>query len=134
MQKTFKHEASGTELLREIINPNAISLTDVFEDIKAYDDNNPPKSRIWETKNGIKIPVGPRCYFKGQGRKSLGVKCKYWVMEEIKKNMIPIENDSLYFEIISHDNGWSLIVISYNLILGSRWLAYVKTSSIEPII
>ena len=44
-----------------------------------------------------------------------------------------IGEDSFYFELIDHGDGTTLVVVNYNKILGSRWLAKIKTDTIPKL-
>jgi hypothetical protein len=61
---------------------------------------------------------------------TLYVKPKQFIINWIKENMLNIGYDNLYFEIVEHDDGKALLLIHYNLIIGSRWLTKINIDSI----
>lgn len=59
---------------------------------------------------------------------SLKVKPKDELVKSIEDNVIAID-DRLYFEIINWGKK-SLVVVKYSSIIGSRWIAHIKTNSV----
>ena len=51
-------------------------------------------------------------------------------LQYVRANMLPVDYDSIYFEVINREDGTSLVTAKYNQILGSRWLAFVDTETI----
>lgn len=72
--------------------------------------------------------VGPFCSRRDGG--SMAVSCADWVLSRIRERTIIIGNDRMSFEIVDHDNGYSLVIANHSQILGSVWLAYIRTDSI----
>ena len=52
------------------------------------------------------------------------------VLEVIGREMLAIDRDRIYFEIITFDDGTSTVYAQYNQILGSRKLANIHTDTI----
>jgi len=81
------------------------------------------KHRISEfvsVRNGSTMPD---CYYYFNAR------LKPQACEWIAANMLAIDNDSIYFEIILHKTG-AVIWAKYNQILGSRMLGSVKLETV----
>jgi hypothetical protein len=51
-------------------------------------------------------------------------------LEYVRNNMLPVDYDSIYFRVIDRGDNETLIVAQYNQIIGSRWLAFIKTDSV----
>jgi len=49
-----------------------------------------------------------------------------WVMD----NMLHLDNDRKFFEVVVREDGSALILVKYNQILGSRWLTIVPAASL----
>ena len=65
---------------------------------------------------------------------SLRVKPHDEILADVQENMLGIDYDSIYFEIVDHpDNGCSLVIAKYNQILGSRYLGYIQTDTIPRL-
>lgn len=56
------------------------------------------------------------------------------VVEFLKKSLVFIDYDEIYFQAIMRNDGEALITANYNRIIGSRWLALIPHSEIpnEP--
>lgn len=103
----------------------------------AVEDHVFPKVLPW---NGIDYSTGRPAtssiatvlYVKGPdgARWTVNVMPSYELLEFIKRDMLMIPNDRLYFEAIDQKNGWSLITVDHNSILGNRWLALISTTTI----
>lgn len=52
------------------------------------------------------------------------------ILAFIDEEMIRVEWDTLNFEIIRWDDGFSLVVVKHGKIIGDRWLAVIRTDSI----
>ena len=133
MNELYTHEASGATLYKPVMRADVTRFDEIFDAATEYDAPDAPKSRSW-IGDGTRppIPVGPYCPIRklGGGHGSLAVSCRDWVLSEIDRNMLAIDNDSLHFGIVEHEGGWSLVYVSYNVIIGDRWLAYIKTDTI----
>lgn len=64
------------------------------------------------------------------GRYSINVKPSEAVMEAIEKRMLPMDG-GYYFNACFRDDGTVLLVVKYQVIIGSRWLALVSRESAE---
>jgi hypothetical protein len=66
--------------------------------------------------------------------KSVHVRPKDEVIDTLRQTLIDTgERDRIHFECIAHDNGYALITAQYNLIIGSRYLAYIKVDSLPEV-
>lgn len=74
------------------------------------------------------MQIGPFC--SRRDGDSLAVRCAGWVLSRIREGTIVIGGDRMHFEIVDHDNGYSLVTAQHGQICGSVWLAYIKTDSI----
>ena len=52
------------------------------------------------------------------------------VLKWIGENMLAIQHDTIYFEIVEGDDGFALLLAKYNQIIGSRWLGFFPTSEL----
>ena len=118
-------------LARPLAQPHVVSFDQCFDDSRPwnYDSKANENHRLLIDKVG-KLTIMPYCAVRGtQPYRSLSVIPADWVYSRIAENMINID-DRVTFELIGHDNGWALLVAHYNKILGSAWLAYIRTDSI----
>lgn len=125
--ETFKHEASGVELCRKILQPHVTTFAEVFPSFRPYDSRE--TCLQWIVDGRDKMAVSSYCVIR-EPHQSLNVTLADWILSRIRESMLLIPNDRLFFEIVNHDNGWSLVVVSHGVIIGSRWLAYIKTDSL----
>jgi len=139
-EQSYLHKPSGVSLYREIAQPHVETFREVFEDSKPYEHGKPAFApRILRgsdclTGKETETPIGPYCMWRDHYENSFSVSCADWVLSRLKERTISLENNSMFFEIISHDNGWSLVTCSHNLILGSVWIAYIRTNSIPVFV
>lgn len=78
-----------------------------------------------------RMAVGPFCSRRDGA--SMAVRCADWVLSRIKEGTIVIGDDRMSFEIVDHDNGYSLVIAQHGQICGSVWLAYIRTDSIPNV-
>jgi len=56
------------------------------------------------------------------------------VLQKIRENMLPVDNDRLYFEIVEWEkDGLALVIVKHNQILGQRYIALVDAASLDTI-
>jgi len=80
----------------------------------------------WET-----IPIGPYLSVRNPDFRSFSVRPHDFVVEHIKKNMLPAgPNDTINFEIVIRSPRQALVVASNSVIIGSRWLALIDPRTI----
>ena len=156
MNTMIKHEASGVSLAKPIAQPHVTTFNEVFDSAALYDSKNgghnfAPRyitaqnvagnlykdvSALFRNKTpAVSHPdetmaVGPYCMYRDHYNKSMSVSCADWVLSRICERTIIIGDDRMSFELIDHDNGWTLVTANHSCILGSVWLAYIKTDSI----
>ena len=115
----------------KLLQPHVTDFRELFP-LHTTDDSDKPKARPVDDWRTV---VGPHCQLnhKENGYSSLWVSCSDAVMSRIRENMIDVGGDhveSLFFKVIDHGNGESLVVVSYNTILGSRWISHVRTETV----
>ncbi len=66
----------------------------------------------------------------GPRHPSLEIRPTPAVLEVIGREMLAIDRDRIYFEIITFDDGTSTVYAKYNQILGSHKLANIHTDTI----
>lgn len=156
--KSYKHEASGAELCRPIAQPHVTTFAECFPDwaewifepnkreVQKFQSRTISGQAIADnlyedavaTMRGKKQPkhreqtmeIGPFLSFGGYDRPSLSVSPADWVLSRVRENTIIVPHDTMSFEIHDHANGWSLVSAHHGQILGSVWLAYIRTDSI----
>lgn len=152
----FKHAESGASLMKDLANPNVRTFGecfDSFEEWRLFDKKYKPTIEpVWITGRAIatelyddvkaifrgerrnrhhperSMSVGPFCSRRDGG--SMAVKCSPWVIDAIKAKTIIVPHDRMSFEIVDHDNGWSLVIAQHSQICGNVWLAYIRTETI----
>ena len=53
-----------------------------------------------------------------------------WLIDWIQNNMLAVDHDSIYFNVIVRDDQHALVTAQYNQIIGSRWLALIDANSV----
>jgi len=53
--------------------------------------------------------------------------------ELIAREMLQIDHDSIYFDVIVHDDGRAVVRAKYNLIIGGRVIGEVSASELEQL-
>jgi hypothetical protein len=106
--------------------PRTQRLAYLFEKVTPYAVGRP---EVLEARKGQHVSTycavsAPK--FRG----SLCVRPTQRVMDCIAAEMLVIDDDRIYFEIIDRGNGTALVVAKYNKIIGSRWLALIPSSEI----
>lgn len=110
----YKHEASGVQLGKPL----------AFETVESFET-------LFPHHEPFKLDGPGRYLHFRKGQASMRVRASEEVEQYIRTQMMSIVSDShIHFEVIDHENGWSLVVVSYNIIIGNRYLAYIKTDSI----
>ncbi len=124
--KQFKPRISGQMLTGQNIAGN------LYDNVKQIMRGQETKSKHQDET----MRVGPYCQWsdsKSTRHESLAVRCADWVMSRIRERTIIIGGDSMSFDLIDHDNGWTLVTAHHSSILSSVWLAYIKTDSIPVL-
>ena len=105
---------------KEIAFPNIRRFSDLFGEIE------PKKDRPFADKAVISNWLHYSKPYRSEYREPRPI-----VLEYIRGNMLPVDYDSIYFEVIDRGDNETLIVAKYNQIIGSRWLAIVDTDSVK---
>lgn len=131
MNDLYQHKASGAKLYQAPAFPQIDNFGDLFHVCSATkDEAKKPEPRKILLDNGKPSKMTVGSFIMMRDGNSFYAAPKDCILSEVKRSMIIIDYDELFFEIIDHENGWSLVVVSYNQIIGTRWLAYIKTKSI----
>ena len=56
---------------------------------------------------------------------------KAFLLDRLSQMMLGVEGDSIYFSLVEHLNGCSLLIAKYNQIIGSRYIAYLSEQGRE---
>ena len=92
------------------------------------------------TENSIARPHPPRAtisnwlHLRDFPVTSCRVELADWLVDWIRDNMLPVDYDTIYFTATNRGDGWTLISAQYNQIIGSRWLALVRTVSVNRVL
>lgn len=106
---------------QEPLLPEAESFNDLFGSCGAW---------LWASE-GVKTPVQIGNYIHQRDPyKSWKLGPSEKLARAVMDSMIPIENDTISFEIILDDNGRAWVFAHYNLILGQRYVANIDASTI----
>lgn len=125
---TYQDRKSGRGLAKPLACPEVTTFAELFPKSAKYEHFKTQFTKQ-NARNGAR--VGNYC--ARMGGPSLDVECAGFVIEEIGKRTISIANDELYFQLVDHHNGWTLVVVNYNQIIGNFYLAYIKTDSIPKL-
>lgn len=132
----YEHKASGATLAKPLMQPHVESFKDFFPRHSDYKDDGGPNGKTIRVGDGLTGKefdwrIGPYCILRRNGRcYSLHVDLADCVLSRVRESMLPIENDTIYFEVVEHNNGWALVVANYNVIIGSHYLGYVRTDTV----
>lgn len=113
---------------KEIYFPEAKRLSDLFSEVKPYLG----QSRVIKTlTDGMdECRVRSYCTVTGaNGRGSLDVTPTKKVLDFIEQNMFVID-PGVHFEMVQRDNGETLVMVKYDSIIGSRWLAVIPSTEV----
>lgn len=113
---------------KEIYFPDVKRLDDLFSEVKPYAG----KSRVIKTlTDGLDdCVVRSYCTVTGvNGRGALDVTPTKKVLDFIEQNMFRIY-PGMYFEMVQRDNGETLVMVKYDSIIGSRWLALIPSTEV----
>lgn len=128
----YLHEASGVSLYKPLAQPHAEHFFDVFPAWEPWQFNAKQGiSAQWLTdSDGERMAVGPYCSWRDHYDDPKAVRCADWVLSRLRERTLIIPNDQMSFDMVSHDNGWTLVTAHHSSILSSVWLAYIRTDSI----
>ncbi len=146
-----KKIAAG-EHMKQLLFPNANKLSDLFESVVTVHDLSPktwparvrcvaewPAELLNSSAIGGKHPkplkLMSSCSVSGrEPYMVLDVTPKPEVCEAIGKAMLKFEGYTLRFEMTVRDGAESVLVtVHYDQIIGSRWLAEIPLSELEPL-
>lgn len=117
-------------LYKPLAFPDALRFDELFESATPYDG----QSRTVTHRRSGRDRATVTSYCTGRGAKgehfALNVQPRRKVLDFINAEMLVVANDSIHFQVVDHDGGFSLVIVSYGQMIGSRWLAYVETASI----
>lgn len=124
------HVASGRHVHKPILFPDVLDFRELFPVCISFakDGNNIPAS--------VEIPgigpCGPYCNGREIGG-SFYVQCSERVADKLGETLV-IPTDSrqpLYFDLVDTGKGWVLVMVKYNQILGSRYIAMVRKDTVR---
>jgi hypothetical protein len=112
---------------KQLLVPETISFADIVEQWEPWGDlqQRSPHADEW----AVEVPgltLGSYCQC-GHSFKhySIAIKVKPEIAERILGAMVVFNDDKLYFELVDRGGGVGLLVVKYNQILASRWIAFV---------
>lgn len=134
MDSWTRHDESGAELGRPVARPDIVDARDVFT--PTIERHAVPLGTFeWEPWSGRRRSGGESA-FNGYAvieaaeypRSIVNVELAGWAIDVLKTRAM----GDLRFTLraIAHDNGWTLILAQYDRIIGSVWLAYVRTDTV----
>ena len=105
-------------------------FSDFFSDCKPYDKDSKefkpiPFGEKATIGNYLEVDKAQTAY-----RYSYNVKPTDKLIELVNKNMISIDYDQIYFTIMLYPDNTVLLIMRYNQIIGSRWVASININSI----
>lgn len=123
-----------------ILLPEAKAFGDLFSAHEPWDGHEikprhipaeTPDATAWERsawRNDGRNEIGPYLYFRDH-RPSMAVRATDAVMEVVTPRLVT-PDDTLSFEIVEHESGFALVILSHGYIIGSHWLAYIYPDTI----
>ncbi len=117
-------------LARDVKWPDVETFGELFESFTTDKEAAPPDVRLSakpEPRTGRIGSISP--YIWMPGYKSGYVKLRREYEDALRRELL--ESLTVTFKAISHaDRGYTLILAEYSEIIGSHWLAYVRTNSL----
>lgn len=112
-----------------------MDLSDLFENISTLASDHKPVVLKRDAVTVDPMTIGNyvaiqgsslRCRtWKGRG---LHATPKLWLVDWIERNMMHVENDELFWKFVLRADGTTLITLSYNRIIGSKWLTLLPAN------
>jgi hypothetical protein len=129
-----RHEASGTVLARKVIRPDIAdggSVLTVIDSADIRTEWDKVKGELADTRQPVRLNDAGASFNGGAiiGRRSANVCLAPWAIDKLKGAAMGDLSFSIH--VVDHDNGWSLIIAEYDRIIGSLWLAYVRTDTLK---
>jgi len=118
--------------------PKLHSFRDFFESAKPWKHDvgrgHEAKGVEWRTKDPFTermttIRIGPYLSVDSP-HESFEVKPKAFLIDWIKKNMLPVADDVFSYKVVARSSKQALLIVQYGRILGDRWLAYIDPKTI----
>ena len=104
---------------KKLAFPKVETFAELFGNIE------PKQDRDFADKSVISNWLHYSPKFKSEYREPLPMTLKY-----VRENMLPVDYDSIYFQLVDRGDNETLVTAQYNQILGNRWLAMIQTDSI----
>ena len=127
------HTMSEYYYQKELRLPEVTSFNELFashrEGYKVGRRCWKPKTVVAGAKPNERNIIGEYCLFQDPHR-SMHVQPTKTVIELIRRDCVVHDAGPIFFKIIHHNDGKSLVVWSYNSILGGRGLARIDTDTI----
>ena len=114
----------------KLLIKDTLQFSEFFSEYKPYDKISKEFKAI---PFGKKATIG--CYLevsKAQTafRQFFNVKPTDRLIELVNGNMISIDYDQIYFTIMLYPDNTAMLIMRYNQIIGSRWIAMIDINSI----
>ena len=120
---------------RPLLLPQYTKFNELFDAWESKNSTRTLLPQVWDEVNykneAYTVPIGPNFRISGNNTPfTYGhVRCSDEVADIIKSNMLPIERDTITFELIFRDDG-VLVKACNGLILASRYLALIEPDSV----
>lgn len=130
---------------KRIAFPELKSFDDLFEKNFSFDKETGPSPYKWQLTSDTNSfatvqrsnDIGPYCAVDSpRGHDALYVQAKDFVIEYITKEMLFLDYDSLYYQIVfrrhadGSDANEALVCVKHNNIIGDRWLALIDPKTV----
>ena len=136
-EQTCLHEPSGLWLHRPVALPQVETWGELWD---AWSSDRTlcwqPRyvgGRTWdgERAEAEAMCVGPLCVMsRGGGATLINVQPGEATRAAFTKDAFLLRGDRMTYRVIDRKNGWSLVLLHHQRIIGSRWLAYIRTESV----
>lgn len=122
----YKHEESGAVLYQGIALPD---ITDFNGLVEGFTRDKTARAGRRPTPTSA-LKVGPSVWIDGPEGFHYGYgSVADCVLSAVAKRDIGLD-DRMTIKVIDHKNGWSLVTADYSTIIGSVWLAYVRSETV----
>jgi len=129
------------KLIRDLVWPEITDFNKLFT-FATRDEKKRPDDKQWNradvyAADGGSMQISSYCHVSdgrnGEYHPPLYVTPSEMVRKFIRTEMVHIDH-GVYFDLHIYDDGTTLVKATYQQIIGRRWLADVKTSTIKPLL
>jgi hypothetical protein len=115
-------------LSHPLLFPDAKKFSDIFEN-HSFDTENKPLRRMWTHKSSHIPTLKLGAWTSVDDGPAMLVNPHPSVAAAVDKALV-VGDDETYWKLTRRSGGSTLVTVQYNHIIGSRWIALIRTSTI----